>query len=107
MIPGGTYIRVVSAFYAGRRAVKNRIIGPMAAIAVPAGQSGTIIPLEVVPATDGSGTYVLVVSLQNANIDVGTVDVALNYNRNLAHSKRWAEHRIPKRHHGKSKGYAC
>lgn len=54
----------------------------MASIAVPAGQSGTIIPLEVVPATDGSGTYVLVVSLQDPNIDIGTVDVALTYNHN-------------------------
>lgn len=54
----------------------------MASIAVPAGQSGTIIPLEVVPATNGSGTYVLVVSLQDPNLDIGTVDVALTYNHN-------------------------
>lgn len=53
----------------------------MASIAVP-GQSGTIIPLEVVPATDGSGTYVLVVSLQDANIDVGEVEVSTVYHLN-------------------------
>jgi hypothetical protein len=51
----------------------------MTSIPVP-GQRGNIIPLEVVPANDGSGTYVLVVALQDANIDVGTVDVALTYN---------------------------
>jgi len=50
----------------------------MTSIPVP-GQKGNIIPLEVVPATDGSGTYVLVVSLQNPEIDIGTVDVALTY----------------------------
>jgi hypothetical protein len=51
----------------------------MASIPVP-GQTGTIIPLEVVPATDGSGTYVLVVALQDGVIDVGTVNIALTYN---------------------------
>jgi len=79
MRPSGTFIRVVSGFYFGGRVVKNRIYDPMASIPVP-GQSGTIIPLEVVPAADGSGTYVLVVSVQDANIDVGTVDVVLTYN---------------------------
>jgi hypothetical protein len=79
MIPSGTFIRVVSGFYFEGKAVKARTYAPMTSIPVP-GQKGNIIPLEVVPATDGSGTYVLVVSLQNPEIDIGTVDVALTYN---------------------------
>jgi hypothetical protein len=51
----------------------------MSSIQVP-GQNGAIIPLEVVPAADGSGTFVLVVALQDAEIDVGTVNIALTYN---------------------------
>jgi hypothetical protein len=79
MIPSGTYIRVVSGFFFDRKAVKARAYTPMTSIPVP-GQTGQIIPLEVVPATDGSGTYVLVVALQDPEIDIGTVDVALTYN---------------------------
>jgi len=41
---------------------------------------GQIIGLEVLPASDGSGAYVLVVRLDNANIDIGTVSVAQTYN---------------------------
>lgn len=81
MTPGVTSIRVVSGFYFNRKAVKTRTYTPMSSIAVP-GQSGTIIPLEVIPASDGSGTYVLVVALQDPEINVGTVDVALTYNLN-------------------------
>lgn len=79
MTPSGTFIRVVSGLYLGGRVVRTRIYDPMASIPVP-GQTGTIIPLEVVPASDGSGTYVLVVALQDAEIDVGTVNIALTYN---------------------------
>lgn len=71
MIPSGTFIRVVSGFYFDGKAVVNRFYSGMPSIAVP-GQRGTIIPLEVVPAADGSGTYVLVVSVQDASIAVGS-----------------------------------
>jgi hypothetical protein len=79
MIPSGTFIRVVSGFFFEGKAVKTRTYTPMTSISVP-GQTGNIIPLEVVPATDGSGTYVLVVALQDGVIDVGTVNIALTYN---------------------------
>ena len=79
MIPSGTFIRIVSGFYLGGKAVKTRYYNPMTSIPVP-GQTGNIIPLEVIPASDGSGTYVLVVALQDAEIDVGTVNIALTYN---------------------------
>jgi hypothetical protein len=81
MKPSGKFIRVASCFQANGKVVKNRIYGSMPSIAVP-GSTGTIVPLEVVPATDGSGTYVWVVALQNPEIDVGTVNVALTYNLN-------------------------
>lgn len=81
MKPTGTFFRVASCFNSSGKLVVNRIYDSMTAIPV-SGSSGTIIPLEVTPATDGSGNYVLVVSLQNPEIDVGTVNIALTYNNN-------------------------
>lgn len=43
-------------------------------------ETGQVVGLDLKPASDGSGNYALVVSLDNPNIDVGTVDVALTYN---------------------------
>lgn len=51
---------------------------PMAAIPVNS-SLGQIIGLNVVPASDGSGNYVWVVRLDNATIDIGTVDVEQTY----------------------------
>lgn len=42
-------------------------------------QFGQIIGLEVKPASDNSGDYVLVVRLDNSSIDVGSVDVSAVY----------------------------
>jgi hypothetical protein len=44
--------------------------------------SGQVIGLDLKPASDGSGNYVLVVTLDNASIDVGTVDINTIYNLN-------------------------
>jgi hypothetical protein len=61
-----------------RLGYRQWIYSPMAAIPVNTAL-GQIIGLDVVPASDGSGNYVWVVRLDNADIEIGTVDVNQTY----------------------------
>lgn len=62
-----------------RLGYRHWIYSNMASIPVNT-EYGQIIGLEVLPASDGSGNYVWVVRLDNADIEIGTVDVKQTYN---------------------------